>query len=225
MKGEKKVSERLASIMATRDETVAVDVEEEEQVSSSLSSSGSEKRGEMLTTMTNSEMEPGGAETLLVAKRRKPRPPLKRRLWRTIRKNRWFILFMSAFALFLILGGILLWKDVFSWAAWWSLVVLWITFGLLIKNFWDPAISMMVSMTLLVAPGIITAKEAASGFGDTLIISLAALYIVASAIEYTGCLIYLNHYVLGYVVQFFYHCLSNVTKSFSHAKEIRRMRE
>jgi len=185
----------------TRDEATAVDIEEEEeqQVSSSSSGSGSDKRGEtvMMTTMINSEQEPSGGETLLEPKKRKPRPPLKRRVWRTIRKNRWFILFMGAFALFLILGGILLWRDVFSWAAWWSLVVLWITFGLLIKNFWDPAISMMISLTLLVAPGIITSKEAASGFGDTLIISLAALYIVASAIEYTGCLIYLNHYVLG----------------------------
>jgi len=79
--------------------------------------------------------------------------------------------------------------------------VLWITFGLLIKNWWDPALSMLISMTLLLCPNIITAKEAASGFGDTLILSLGALYVVAVSIEVTGVLIYINDYFLGLVFQ------------------------
>jgi hypothetical protein len=102
---------------------------------------------------------------------------------------------MGGIAMIYLICGITLWTE-FTWAAWYALIVLWFTFAFLIKNYWDPALTCMGSLTALLAGGIISAKEAASGFGDTLILALGALYVVATAIDTSGCLTYFNKYAL-----------------------------
>lgn len=127
-------------------------------------------------------------------KGRQPIPLTPRGFLQLCWKHKGFLIFMFLFAMVYLLGGIFLWD--FSWAAWYSLIVLYFTFAFLIKNLWDPALTMLGSMSMLLAPRIITAKEAAGGFGDTLILALGALYVVAAAIENTGCLVFITKYVL-----------------------------
>jgi hypothetical protein len=134
------------------------------------------------------------AEKKKKKKARNPIPFTFRGFLQLCLKNWGFLLFMGAFALVYLVCGIFLWD--FTWAAWYSLIVLYFTFAFLIKNYWDPALTMLGSMSLLLAPKIITAREAASGFGDTLILALGALYVVAAAIENTGCLVFITKYVL-----------------------------
>eukprot|EP01100_Stratorugosa_tubuloviscum_P005739 TRINITY_DN254_c0_g2_i1.p1 TRINITY_DN254_c0_g2~~TRINITY_DN254_c0_g2_i1.p1 ORF type:complete len:669 (-),score=352.75 TRINITY_DN254_c0_g2_i1:136-2142(-) len=108
--------------------------------------------------------------------------------------NKFFCLFVISFTILFVICGILVWD--FSWAAWYSLIIVFITFCLLIENVADPGVVMMGNTTLLLAAAIITTREALAGFSNTGVFTIAVLFIVAAGVSESGVLEYLIRYVL-----------------------------
>ncbi len=88
---------------------------------------------------------------------------LKHYLWKKLIWPNFFILCLLTACFFVFLFcGIFVW-DHFTWEAWYALSVTVATFCMLIKNLYDPSVTMILSTTLLVAAQIVTPKDAISG--------------------------------------------------------------
>lgn len=95
------------------------------------------------------------------------------------------LVFIALLLLGLLVNG---WND-FVWQAWYSISVTVVVFYMLVTVSWmDPAVVMLLSVALLLAPEVITTKEAAEGFGNTQVLTIAFLFVVAAGIERSGCL-------------------------------------
>eukprot|EP01087_Luapelamoeba_hula_P020523 TRINITY_DN7010_c0_g1_i1.p1 TRINITY_DN7010_c0_g1~~TRINITY_DN7010_c0_g1_i1.p1 ORF type:complete len:418 (+),score=45.63 TRINITY_DN7010_c0_g1_i1:87-1340(+) len=121
-----------------------------------------------------------------------------RRVWKE-EVVTWENLGLLAFALFFaavfLICGLSVWTD-FTWRSWYSLSVVVITFVLLIKNAFDPSLSMMFSTTLLMAARIVSPRAAISGFAEPGIFTIGILFIIAACIAETGALQLVTRYVL-----------------------------
>lgn len=73
-----------------------------------------------------------------------------------------------------------------SWQAWFTMAVTVATVYVLARDMVAPASAMMGATVLLLLVGIITPGEAFAGFGNPAPITVAALYILARAVEKTG---------------------------------------
>ncbi len=83
-----------------------------------------------------------------------------------------------------------------SWEAWATLAVAGGTVALLVRDVVAPASAMMGATVLLLLLGIISPGQAFAGFGNPAPMTVAALYILARAVEKTGLMQPLLHGIL-----------------------------
>ena len=84
-----------------------------------------------------------------------------------------------------------------GWEAWFTLAVTVLTLVLLVRETLAPANVMLGATILLLVVGIITPGEAFSGFGNSAPITVAALYVLARAVEKTNLLQPVLAFLLG----------------------------
>ncbi len=101
---------------------------------------------------------------------------LKHYLWKKLIWPNFFIFCLLVICFFVFLFcGIFVW-DHFTWEAWYALSVTVLTFCMLIKNLYDPSVTMILSTTLLVAAQIVPPKDAISGTPSFLPLSITLSY-------------------------------------------------
>jgi di/tricarboxylate transporter len=83
------------------------------------------------------------------------------------------------------------------WEAWFTLGVLALTLVLLAREIYAPAHTMLGATIVLLVAGIISGPEAFAGFGNPAPITVAALYVLARAVEKTGLLQPLLAWLMG----------------------------
>ncbi len=84
-----------------------------------------------------------------------------------------------------------------TWQAWFTLAATLGTLYLLARETFGPANVMLGAVILLLIVGIISPDEAFNGFGNSAPITVAALYVLARAVEKTGLLQPVLHALLG----------------------------
>lgn len=84
-----------------------------------------------------------------------------------------------------------------DWQAWFALAItLGVLLSLILTNV-RPHVAMLIALTLLSASGILTAGEALSGFGNSGLITVAAMFVVAAGIHASGGIDILVRKLLG----------------------------
>ena len=86
---------------------------------------------------------------------------------------------------------------VLSWEAWLTLAVLILTIAALTREALPPSSIVLGAVVILLIAGIIDAHQAFSGFSNPAPITVAALYVLARAVERTGALQPIARSVLG----------------------------
>lgn len=84
-----------------------------------------------------------------------------------------------------------------TWQAWGTLLVVAGTIYALVRDIAAPSATVLGAMVVLLVAGIITPAQAFSGFGNAAPVTVAALYVLARAVEKTGGLQPLVAAVLG----------------------------
>ena len=84
-----------------------------------------------------------------------------------------------------------------TWKGWYTVVVLFVVLGFLLKEVGEPEFVLLGAMVSLVLPKIITPTEALSGFGNDAIVTIGILFVVSKGIENTNALEILLRKVLG----------------------------
>ena len=84
-----------------------------------------------------------------------------------------------------------------SWEAWLTLAVVAMVVVLLSRDFMLPAVIVFGATVVLLVAGVLTPEQAFSGFSKPAPITVAALYVLAGAIERTGVLTPLVNSLLG----------------------------
>ncbi len=75
-----------------------------------------------------------------------------------------------------------------SWEAWFTLVVLVFMIVALARERFPPSATILSAVIVLLAAGVVSAEQAFSGFSNPAPITVAALYVLARAVEKTGAL-------------------------------------
>jgi di/tricarboxylate transporter len=75
-----------------------------------------------------------------------------------------------------------------TWEAWFTLAVVAITVAALVRDRVTPMIAILGADTVLLLAGIISTEQAFAGFSNPAPITVAALFVVAAAVERTGAL-------------------------------------
>ena len=75
-----------------------------------------------------------------------------------------------------------------GWEAWYTLAVVVVTMVVLARSWLPPSGAMLGAMIAALVPGVLTPAEALAGFANPAPITIAALYVVAKAVEKTGVL-------------------------------------
>ncbi|MDH3731387.1 MAG: SLC13 family permease [Acidimicrobiia bacterium] len=76
--------------------------------------------------------------------------------------------------------------DLVSWEAWYTLAVVAIVVVILVRDLLPPAGAFLAAVVAVLVPEIIEPSQAFSGFSNPAPITIAALYILAGAVEKTG---------------------------------------
>jgi di/tricarboxylate transporter len=84
-----------------------------------------------------------------------------------------------------------------SWEAWFTLVVVIVVVFVLATERLAPPLAVLGAVIVLLVAGIIEPEEAFSGFSNPAPITVAALYVLAAAVEKTGALERLTFRILG----------------------------
>jgi di/tricarboxylate transporter len=84
-----------------------------------------------------------------------------------------------------------------NWEAVYTLAIVVITMIVLARNLLPPSGAMVGAMVAVLVPGIVTPAEAFAGFANPAPITIAALYVVARAVEKTGVLSPVVGWMLG----------------------------
>jgi len=84
-----------------------------------------------------------------------------------------------------------------SWEAWFTLAVVALCFGLLVRNRAPPDIAMAGGLTLLLVSGVLTPAQALAGFANEGMITVGVLYVVVTGIRETGGIGWIVQRVLG----------------------------
>jgi len=84
-----------------------------------------------------------------------------------------------------------------GWEAWYILAVVVVTMVVLARSWLPPSGAMVGAMIAALVPGVVTPAEALAGFANPAPITIAALYVVAKAVEKTGVLAPLVSWMLG----------------------------
>lgn len=83
------------------------------------------------------------------------------------------------------------------WEAWFTLLVLVVVLLLLVRDVVPPSAAMTGGMVVVLVAGVVTPAQALSGFSNPAPITVAALYVLARAVEKTGALTPLVQIALG----------------------------
>jgi len=75
-----------------------------------------------------------------------------------------------------------------SWEAWFTLAVLLVTIVALARELLPPAATVLSAVVVLLVAGVVTPAQAFSGFSNPAPITVAALYVLARAVDKTGAL-------------------------------------
>jgi len=78
-----------------------------------------------------------------------------------------------------------------------TLTVLAVTFLALTLDVWTPDAVLLTAVGVITASGVITLDQAARQFGNTTIIALGSLYVIAAALQKSGALDRASVYILG----------------------------
>ena len=84
-----------------------------------------------------------------------------------------------------------------SWEGWFTLAVVLVAVVALVRDWVAPAVAIVGADIVLLVTGVIDAEAAFSGFSNPAPITVAALFVVARAVEKTGALQPLLHAALG----------------------------
>jgi len=84
-----------------------------------------------------------------------------------------------------------------SFEAWFTLVVLALTFAALLKEVLAPDIVLFGALVTLWGGGVISAEEATRGFSNAQVLTVALLFVVAAAVQQTGALRKVERLMLG----------------------------
>jgi di/tricarboxylate transporter len=84
-----------------------------------------------------------------------------------------------------------------DWAGWLTLAVLLAVFAGLARDLMPPPVVVLGGVVALLVAGVLTVEEAFSGFANPAPITVAALYVVAAAVEATGALDRVADRILG----------------------------
>ena len=84
-----------------------------------------------------------------------------------------------------------------DWEAWYTLGVVVVTIVVLARAWLPPSGAMLGALVAVLVPGIVTPAQALAGFSNPAPITIAALYVVARAVERTGVLAPLVSWMLG----------------------------
>jgi di/tricarboxylate transporter len=84
-----------------------------------------------------------------------------------------------------------------SWQAWFTLLVLLATVGALVRDVVSPAVAILGANILLLVTGVISTEQSLSGFSNPAPLTVAALFVLARAVEKTGALQPLLRSTLG----------------------------
>jgi di/tricarboxylate transporter len=84
-----------------------------------------------------------------------------------------------------------------TWEAWFTLAVVVVVIVLLAREVLLPAVVMFGAVVVLLISGVLTPEQAFNGFSNPAPITVAALYVLAGAIERTGVLVPLVNSLLG----------------------------
>lgn len=79
-------------------------------------------------------------------------------------------------------------ETTIGWQAWLTLGVVVAMFGVMVRGVASPPTAILGSVIVLLAAGVIDSKQAFAGFSNSAPITVAALYVLARAIEDTGAL-------------------------------------
>ncbi|WP_440999969.1 SLC13 family permease [Fodinibius sp. SL11] len=78
-----------------------------------------------------------------------------------------------------------------------TILVLILAFAALIVDLWSPDAVLMTAVGIVTAAGVISLEQAVRQFGNTTILALATLYIIAAALRNSGALDYASEFILG----------------------------
>ena len=87
-----------------------------------------------------------------------------------------------------------------TWEAWFTLAVVVIVLVALVRDVVAPAAAMVGGMVAVLVAGIVTPEEAFAGFANPAPITVAALFVLARAVEKTGALTPVVRMTLGATV-------------------------
>ncbi len=77
------------------------------------------------------------------------------------------------------------------------LAVLFLAFFALAVDLWSPDAVLLTALVVVTAGGVINLEQALRGFGNTTLLALASLYIIASALRGSGALDRASEFILG----------------------------
>lgn len=74
------------------------------------------------------------------------------------------------------------------WEAWLTLAVVTVAVAVLTRDLISPAVAFMAAVVVLLVAGVVTPEQAFQGFANPAPITVAALYVLARAVEKSGAL-------------------------------------
>jgi di/tricarboxylate transporter len=84
-----------------------------------------------------------------------------------------------------------------SWQAWASVLIMIASVAAMVRGLAGPDLVLTGAMTLLLVFGILTPAQAAEGFGNEGMLTVAILFVVAAGVESTGAMDWVVRRVLG----------------------------
>lgn len=75
-----------------------------------------------------------------------------------------------------------------SWEAWFTLLVLGVMVAVLVRDLMAPSVAVVGAVVVLLVAGVVTPQQAFRGFSNPAPITVAALYVLARAVDKTGSL-------------------------------------
>ena len=84
-----------------------------------------------------------------------------------------------------------------AWQGWYSVVILMLMFGALLKNIAGPDVLMLGSLAMILAADAVPIPDGLKGFSNKGLLTVACLFVVAAGISNTGALDYYMGKLLG----------------------------
>ncbi len=86
--------------------------------------------------------------------------------------------------------------DQLNWQSWFTALIIVVMIAALLRGRSRPHHLFLLALLMLVIAGIVTPVQAASGFTNSAVITVAALFVVAAGVQHTGLLNFLERYLM-----------------------------